>query len=53
MREIIDCFGHKLQIPSVEEIRADAIDECIKTLTDYCCGMPNSNLIGALEQLKE
>lgn len=33
--------------------RADAIDECIKTVTDYCGGLPNNNLINELEKLKE
>lgn len=33
--------------------RVDAIDECINTLTDFCGGLPNNNLINALEQLKE
>lgn len=30
MREIMDCFGHKLQIPSREEIRAEVIDEFVR-----------------------
>lgn len=34
-------------------IRQDTIDECIKAITDYCGGLPNINLISALEQLKE
>lgn len=33
--------------------RADAIDECIKTITNLCGGLPNINIIGALEKLKE
>lgn len=37
----------------IADAKADAIEECIKTLTDYCGGMPNNNLISALEQLKE
>lgn len=35
-----------------KRIRADAIEECIKTITDYCGGLPNNNLINALEQLR-
>lgn len=37
---------------SYQQGRADAIDECINTLKDFCGGLPNNNLINALEQLK-
>lgn len=40
------CIGY-------QQGREDAIDKCIKTITDYCGGLPNNNLINALEQLKE
>ena len=33
--------------------RADAIDECINTIIDYCGGLPNGMYVNALEQLKE
>lgn len=36
-----------------KQIRADAIEECIKTIIEYCGGLPNNNLIDALERLKE
>lgn len=35
------------------KVRADAIDECTKAITNFCGGLPNNNLISALEQLKE
>lgn len=36
-----------------KQIRADAIDECIKTIIDYCGGLPNGMYVNALEHLKE
>lgn len=36
-----------------KQVRVDAIDECIKTITNLCGGLPNISIIGALEQVKE
>lgn len=36
----------------VNNVREDVIDECIKTIIDYCCGLPNVMYVNALKQLK-
>lgn len=35
------------------KIKVEVIDECINAITDFCGGLPNNNLISALEHLKE
>lgn len=42
-----------LQREHDKQVQAEAIDECIETITNLCGGLPNINIIGALEKLKE
>lgn len=53
--ECIDTILGRKQYMSNREkqIRTDAIDDCIKTIIDYCGGLPNGMYVNALEHLKE
>lgn len=51
--QFANCDNLKINDMTVEQIRTDVIDECIKTITNLCGGLANINIIGALEKLKE
>ena len=51
--QFANCDNLKINDMTVEQIRTDAIDECIKTIKKLCGCLTDVVLIGALEKLKE
>ena len=52
-RAMCETCIHKVSKEDIDAIRESAIDECIKTIIDYCGGLPNGMYVNALKRLKE